>query len=42
VDRSELVGLVPADALLGAAEYYLQLEGLTSDQILENRLSEAD
>lgn len=40
VSRSELVGLVPAEALLDAAQFYLQLEGFSSDQVLETRLSE--
>ena len=42
VTRSEVVGLVPAEALLDAAQFYLQLEGFTSEQVLENRLSEGD
>jgi len=36
--ESEIVGLVPAAALTGAAEYYLQLAGFTREQVLENRL----
>lgn len=36
--ESEIVGLVPANALLQAAEYYLQLEGFKPDQVLENKL----
>jgi glutamate formiminotransferase len=36
--ESEIVGLVPEAALLQAAEYYLQLEGFTAGQVLENRL----
>lgn len=36
--ESEIVGLVPSAALVGAAEYYLQLERFGEDQILENRL----
>ena len=39
VTRSEVVGLVPAQALLDAADFYLQLDGFSLDQILENRLS---
>ena len=35
---SEIVGLVPAAAMVGAAEFYLQLEGFKPDQVLENRL----
>lgn len=38
VVESEIVGLVPQAALLQAAEFYLQLEGFTADQVLENRL----
>src|SRR6266542_1427275 len=33
--ESEIVGLVPSAALLSAAEYYLQIERVGSDQILE-------
>ena len=36
--ESEIVGLVPAAALTGAAEFYLQLEGFKADQVLENKL----
>ena len=35
---SEIVGLVPAQALLDAAEHYLQLTGFTSSQVLETKL----
>lgn len=35
---SEIVGLVPAQALVDAAEHYLQLTGFTSSQVLETRL----
>ena len=35
---SEIVGLVPQQALLDCAAYYLQLEGFNGDQVLENRL----
>lgn len=37
---SEIVGLVPMDALVDAAEFYLQLQGFSRDQILERKLSE--
>ncbi|MCL4515577.1 MAG: glutamate formimidoyltransferase [Firmicutes bacterium] len=37
---SEIVGLVPMDALLDGAEYYLRLEGFDRRQILERRLAE--
>lgn len=38
---SELVGLAPMDALVGAAAWYLQLDNLEPGQILESRLSDA-
>jgi len=37
---SEIVGLVPNDALLAAADFYLRLEDFRVSQVLENRLSE--
>ena len=37
---SEIVGLTPREALLDAAAFYLQLEGFSPDQVLENRLEE--
>jgi glutamate formiminotransferase len=40
VTHSEIVGLLPAEALIDAAGFYLQLTGLSPDQVLENRLSE--
>ena len=36
--ESEIVGLVPSAALLGAAEFYLQLERFGENQILEHKL----
>jgi glutamate formiminotransferase len=36
--ESEVVGLVPQAALVAAAEYYLQLEGFSGNQVLENTL----
>ena len=36
--ESEIVGLVPAAALMQTAEYFLQLEGFSSGQVLENKL----
>lgn len=36
--ESEIVGLVPAAALVQTAEYFLQLEGFKPDQVLETRL----
>lgn len=38
---SEIVGLVPQEALNMAAEYYLQLEGFRPEMILEERLAQA-
>lgn len=35
---SEIVGLVPMDALVGVARHYLRLEEFKSDQVLEKRL----
>ncbi|MFN4181672.1 MAG: glutamate formimidoyltransferase [bacterium] len=40
VVSSEIVGLVPADALIMAAEYFLQLENFSPKQILDFRLME--
>jgi len=37
---SEIVGLVPNDALLSAAEFYLRLESFHVSQVLENRLAD--
>ncbi|HVL65683.1 MAG TPA: glutamate formimidoyltransferase [Vicinamibacterales bacterium] len=36
--ESEIVGLVPSAALTATAEYYLQIEGFSADQVLENKL----
>ncbi|MGH9370307.1 MAG: glutamate formimidoyltransferase, partial [Vicinamibacterales bacterium] len=36
--ESEIIGLVPSAALVGAAEHYLQLERFSEGQILENKL----
>jgi len=35
---SEIVGLVPMKALIDCAEYYLQIEDFSIDQVLESRL----
>lgn len=40
VRGSEIVGLVPQAALVETAKFYLQLDGFSLDQILENRLVE--
>ncbi len=41
IHHSELVGLIPQDALVEAARYYLQLDAFEPDQILEYRLAAA-
>jgi glutamate formiminotransferase len=38
VERSELIGLIPQDALIEAAAWYLQLHEFNPSQILEQRL----
>ncbi len=35
---SEIIGLVPMDALVDTASYYLGLEGFSTDQVLEARI----
>ncbi len=42
VVRSEVIGLVPNEALVEAARFYLQLDGFSGGQILENRLAAGD
>lgn len=37
--RSEIVGLLPAEALVQAAQFYLQLHDLSADQVLDNHLA---
>jgi glutamate formiminotransferase len=37
---SEIVGLVPMEALLEAAAFYLRFDGFQHDQVLEVRLSQ--
>ncbi len=41
ISHSELVGLIPQQALLDAATWYWQLDGFKPDQVLENRLGES-
>ena len=36
--ESEIIGLVPSAALMSAAEFYLQIEGFSADQVFENKL----
>jgi glutamate formiminotransferase len=40
VTHSEVVGLIPAQALLDAAQFYLQLHDFVASQVLEHRLSD--
>lgn len=42
VDRAELIGLTPQAALLDSARWYLQLDDVPDDQILELRLAQAE
>jgi glutamate formiminotransferase len=37
---SEIVGLVPSEALLDAADHYLRLEGFNPSQVLERKIRE--
>lgn len=37
---SEVIGLVPMAALIKSAEYYLQIENFSMDQVLEKRIAE--
>ena len=38
IHHSELIGLIPGEALMDAAAWYLQLDGFAPEQVLENRL----
>ena len=40
--ESEIVGLVPAAALMDAAAFFLQLDGFQPEQVLENKLKPID
>ena len=40
VVESELIGLLPLEALVETARYYLQLHNLRSEHVLENRLTQ--
>ena len=39
---SEIVGLVPSEALLDAAEHFLRLEAFSPSQVLERKIREAE
>lgn len=38
IHHSEIVGLVPSQAMVNAGRYYMQMDGFENDQLLENRL----
>jgi glutamate formiminotransferase/formiminotetrahydrofolate cyclodeaminase len=38
ITHSELIGLIPQKALIDAAEWYLQLDDFTEEQVLESRI----
>jgi len=42
IDRSELVGLIPQESLIDAAKWYIHLEDLNPEQILENKIALAE
>ena len=42
VIESEVIGLLPMQALVDCAEYYLQIANFDSRQIMENRLLEEE
>jgi len=41
VTSSEIVGLIPNDAILDVADFYLQLENFSKEQVLEEKLRQA-
>ncbi len=41
VTSSEIIGLVPNDAMLDVSDFYLRLENFTNAQVLENKLGDA-
>ena len=40
IESSELIGMIPQQALLDAATWYLQLDNFRPEMVLENRLGE--
>ncbi len=38
IESTELIGLIPQQALIEAAAWYLQLDGFEASQVLENQL----
>lgn len=41
IDRSELIGLIPQEAMLQAAAHYLRLPNLTAGRVVENAIQNA-
>jgi len=41
IERTELVGMIPQQALLDAAQWYLQIDNFNSEMVLENRITSA-
>lgn len=41
VVSSEVIGLIPSDAILDVADFYLRLENFSREQVLEHKLSSA-
>lgn len=41
VTSSEIIGLVPSEAIVAVADYYLRLENFSKDQLLEEKLKTA-
>ena len=41
IERTELVGMIPQQALLDAAQWYLQIDNFTPEMVLENRVTSA-
>jgi glutamate formiminotransferase len=42
IAESELIGLIPEEALIEAARWYMQIDNLRPSQLLERRIAEAD
>ncbi len=40
IEKSELIGLIPQQAILDTASWYLQLDDLSPDQVLETRIAQ--
>lgn len=40
IESSELIGLIPQQAMIDAAAWYLQLDNFSAEQVLENKLLE--